>query len=225
VRAHIDLLPGLLDLLEACHGKPRRALPRTALGWVLWVNVAYLVSDERRAVAFEALRERSGLTAAGILKLPRERLLEVAELGGMHPEQRVDKLLGIAQRVLDEFDGDLEGVLSLDLGPARRALKRFPGIGDPGADKIVLFTGAQPVPALESNGLRVLVRLGLAREGKSYAVTYKSGVAALAPHHQRGCAWLMRAHDLLRAHGQQPCKNTAPLCDECLLSDRCPSAT
>jgi endonuclease III len=67
------------------------------------------------------------------------------------------------------------------------------------------------------------VRLGFAKAAKSYSTTYRSGTAALAPHAGRGCAWLMRAHDLLRRHGQTLCKNSAPLCDECPLAESCPS--
>lgn len=217
-------LPARLDRLERLHGKPRRPLPKRALDWVLWENVAYLVSDERRAEAWRALEERTGLSADGILALPREALSELAALGGMHPDRRVGKLLAIAERVRDEHEGDLDRALALPLPKARSALKRFPGIAAPGADKILLFTRTAPVPALESNGLRVLVRLGHAREGKSYAATYRAGVEALAPFAERGCAWLIRAFQLLLTHGQALCKNNAPLCDECPLAERCPSA-
>ena len=134
------------------------------------------------------------------------------------------KLLDIATIVQDEFGGDLQTALALSLPKARRALQRFPGIGRPGADKILLFTRTHALAALESNGLRVLVRLGLAREGKSYAATYKSAMTAFEPHLERGCPWLIRAHLLLRAHGQEPCKNSAPHCDECALVASCPSA-
>jgi endonuclease III len=115
-------------------------------------------------------------------------------------------------------------VLALPLEQARRELKRVPGIAAPGADKILLFTGAAPVPALESNGLRALVRLGLAEEGASYAVTYRSGIAALGREAKRGAPWLARAFDLLRVHGQELCKRSKPLCGECPLESSCPSA-
>jgi hypothetical protein len=42
----------------------------------------------------------------------------------------------------------LQGVLKKPLPQARKALKVFPGIGDPAADKILLFTHAYPVMAL-----------------------------------------------------------------------------
>lgn len=217
-------LPALLDRLEKRYGAPTPPELQKALDWILWENAAYLVSDERRARAFAALKQRTGLRAERILRLSRDELEAIAELGGMHPERRVEKLIAIAQTVQDAFGGDLESALELPLPKARRALKRFPGIGDPGADKILLFTGTHTLPALESNGLRALVRTGHAQEGKSYAATYRAGTGALAPHAGRGCSWLMRAFELLREHGRTLCKHGAPLCDECPLEDRCPSA-
>jgi len=222
-------LPAVLDRLAELHGDPGAPVPKKALDWVLWENAAYLVPDERRLAAYRALRKATRLTATGILALPREELRELARLGGMQPERRVEKLLAIAETVREEFDGDLESALELPLPRARRALRRFPGIGAPGADKILLFTGAHAVPALESNGLRVLVRLGLATEGKSYAATYRSAIAALAPLVDEGDARrtiprLVRAHELLRAHGRVLCKNSSPLCEACLLADACPAA-
>jgi endonuclease-3 len=56
----------------------------------------------------------------------------------------------------------------MELPPkAKKLLMRFPMIGEPGAEKILLFCGALAVLALESNGLRVLVRVGVAEERKT----------------------------------------------------------
>jgi endonuclease-3 len=65
---------------------------------------------------------------------------------------------------VEEFGGDLGAALRAAPGKARRALRSFPGIGEPGAEKILLFSGRQARLAPESNGLRVLVRLGLVRD-------------------------------------------------------------
>ena len=131
-------LPDQLDLLERLYGPPTAPPPKKALDWILWENAAYLVPDERRAAAYRALKKRTRLSARGILGLPREELLELARLGGMLAERRVEKLLSIATIVQEEFDGKLETALELPLPKARRALKRFPGTGDPGAEKILL---------------------------------------------------------------------------------------
>ncbi|MEZ5990495.1 MAG: hypothetical protein R3F30_15555 [Planctomycetota bacterium] len=217
-------LPPLLDELERQHGAPGDLPPRTALDWVLWENVAYLVSDERRAEVYAALADLCGLEPERILTTEPARLHELAARGGMQPDRRVGKLLAIAETVLAEHDGDLDAALTLPLAEARRALQRFPGIGRPGADKILLFTGARAVPALESNGLRVLCRLGLVEEAKSYATTYNRAVAVLEAHADRGCAWLRRTHDLLKAHGRTTCRIKAPACADCAISPRCPAA-
>ena len=213
-----------LDHLEAAYGPPPAPVPRSALDWVLWENVAYLAPDDRRERLFKAWRKATRLTPHGILSLPREELFELAEQGGMQPDRRVEKLLDIATTVEEDFGGDLDTALDLPLAKAKKALRRFPGIGEPGAEKILLFTGRHALPALESNGLRVLCRLGLAREQKDYRRTYLSGQAALEPYVRRGCEWLQRAHLLLRRHGQELCKNTAPDCDPCPLARGCPSA-
>lgn len=217
-------LDALLDRLEALHGRARRPLPKSALDWVLWENAGYLVPDEKRARAWRALKELAGPRAAGILSVPRDELRELAALGGMMPDGRVSKWIRIAETVRDAFDGDLESALKLPLPKARTALERFPGIGAPGADKILLFTKTHALPALESNGLRTLLRLGYAEEAKSYSTTYRRAIEALTPWAERGAPFLMRAFQLLRRHGQELCKDKRPRCEACSLAAECPSA-
>lgn len=183
------------------------------------------MDDERRARVFAALKKSVGLTAERLEAAPLAKLLAVTRLGGMHPESRADRLKDIAALATEHGGGGLEAVLALPLPAARKILRAFPSIGAPGADKILLACGSSSALALESNGLRVLVRLGRGREDKSYAATYRSVISDVAgelgPDADR--AW--RAHRLLRAHGQQVCRNRAPECDACALAEVCPSAS
>ena len=188
---------------------------------ILLENVAYLVSDEQRDRAFAALRDRVGLSAGAILSADDEELLDIARLGGMLPGSRVNKLRTIAQIALREFDGDLRAVLKLPLAKAKKALKKIPGIGDPGAEKILLFSRSQPILALESNGLRVLLRLGFAEERKSYAATYRGVQEAVRDQITEDFDWLITAHQLLQRHGRDLCKRSAPRCKSCPLSRYC----
>ena len=84
-----------------------------------------------------------------------------------------EKLLTIAKIAHEEFQSDLSSVLRKLLPQAKKALKKFPSIGEPGAEKILLFTRSYPVLALDSNGLRVLCRVGFAEEQKNYSATYR----------------------------------------------------
>lgn len=188
---------------------------------ILLENVAYLVGDEQRAEAFDALADRVGLSPVDIVTAPDEKLLEVARLGGMLPASRVEKLRRIANIALQEFDGDLGSILKLPAAKAKRALKKFPGIGNPGAEKILLFTRTQPVLALESNGLRAMMRLGYGEEQKTYSATYRSVQRAVEQELRKDFDWLIEAHQLLRRHGQELCKRSEPRCAECPLTLNC----
>src|SRR5262245_32702433 len=148
------LLTGIVGELQKFYGRPKAPTITDPLGMILLENVAYLVSDERREQAFNALRERVGLTPPEILMAREEILLEVTRVGGMHPAARVEKLRRVAQIALQEFDGDFDAVLKQPLAKEKKALKKFPGIGDPGAEKILLFSRTHPILALDSNGLR-----------------------------------------------------------------------
>jgi len=188
---------------------------------VLWENACYLLSDERRAAVFEGLRRRVGLDPRSILKAGREVLLELAAMGGMRPETRVFRWLEIARITLEQFEGDLSGILQWPYDRARKALLQFPSIGDPGAQKILMFCGLAPVLPLDSNGLRVLTRVGYGRPQKSYGAQYRSVQEAIAPELPRDPAYLSRAHLLLRQHGKTICRNNAPLCRACPAEQIC----
>jgi len=214
-------LARIIDTLARAHGEPGRPATHGPFEMILWENVAYLVDDERRLRAFEALREKVGLGAEAILDAPDDALLEVVSTGGILPAQRVEKLRAAARITVSEFGGSLDALLELPAAAAMKALARFPGIGAPGAEKILLFCGARPVLALESNGLRVLVRLGYGKEQKSYAATYRSAREAAASELPAGCAPLARAHLLLREHGRKVCRRASPLCETCPVAAQC----
>ena len=74
--------------------------------------------------------------------------------------------------------------------------------------------------APDSNALRVLLRLGYGDESKNYAKTYRSAVNATNAE-LRDAKFAQRAHILLRRHGQEVCKRSAPRCEVCPLRGEC----
>jgi endonuclease III len=211
----------IIAKLENFYGRPQPPQITDPVEMILFENVAYLVSDDQREKAFNALRVQIGLNPTDILSASSDKLVEVARMGGMRPEDRARKLQFIARIVLSEFEGDLLQVLKWPVAKIRKALKKFPGIGDPGVDKILLFSQTRPILALESNGLRALVRLGFGEEMKNYAATYFGAQEAARNQLVEDCAWLIRAHLLLRRHGQELCKRTGPICNSCPLTENC----
>ncbi len=199
-------LEALLDLLETAAG-PADPLPSTD-GWelVLAENVAYLVDDDRRREALRELRRLVGIEPEQILAASDDVLLQV--VAGMQPTARVARLRRCAE-----------------LAIAEAPWTRFPGIGKPGAERIALFTGTRAVLALDSNALRVLVRLGYGDPDAAYATTYRQAQTQASTELAETVPARQRAHQLLRRHGQTICRRTAPACPRCPLANHCPSST
>ncbi|MES1260034.1 MAG: hypothetical protein ABUL71_05510, partial [Gemmatimonadota bacterium] len=127
----------LIAKLDKYHGTPPKPFPTDPFQQVLWVNVAYLVDDGRRAMAFQALKREVGLTPEKIVHAPIAKL-RLATKFGILPDRFAEKLQECARIALDDFDGDLKAVTKLPPDEAIRALRKFPGIGEPGAEKILL---------------------------------------------------------------------------------------
>jgi hypothetical protein len=192
----VRTLAAVLDRLEADAG-PADPLPSTA-GWLLVLaeNIGYLVDDATRWQAMQRLHTEVGTAPERILAASDDDLLRVVV--GMRPAERVARLRRCAE---------------LHMSGARWSA--YPGIGQPGVQRIELFTGAKPVLALDANALRVLVRLGYGDPAESAAAGVE--VEETVPARQR-------AHQLLRRHGQTVCRRSAPACATCELADLCPSA-
>jgi endonuclease-3 len=174
---------------------------------ILLENASYLVDDARREETFERLRAAVGLTPEAILKHSREEIALVIAGGGMKPEMRAGKLLDC-------------GRLAIKVGVTEKTLRKFPSIGEPYADRILLFNGRKVTLAPDSNALRVLLRLGYGEESKNYAATYRSAVNATSAE-LRDAKFAQRAHILLRRHGQEVCRRSAPRCELCPLRGEC----
>jgi endonuclease-3 len=210
-----------IALLKRHYGVPEAPPAKGPFELVLWENACYLLPDERRLEVFEGLRSQVGFTAAGLDATSDEVLLSLAKRGGMRPETRVFRWREIARITLQQYDGSLHQILKLPYAEAKKSLKQFPNIGDPGAEKILLLCGVASGLPLESNGLRVLVRLGWGRQQKDYGSTYRSVQVALKQELPSSPARLKEAHLLLRTHGKTLCKDNAPLCYQCPVSAGC----
>jgi endonuclease III len=206
------------------HLKPP-PVPTEPLAMILWENIGYLIDDDRRRMLFDVFAAAVGIDARAIAAADDAKLFPMAQRGGMRPETRVQRWRTIARIVLERCDGDLAGTLrALQMTKARALLKTFPVIADPGADKVLLFSGIAARPCLESNGLRSLARLGFFAEHGPYVADYRAGVEVLEAAGRADCDWLVDTHQLLRELGKTWCKRGVPLCLACPLDARCAHA-
>ena len=215
-------LKKVVAALRKHYGAPRVPPARGPFELVVWENACYLMPDERRAEVFEGIRQQVGLTADAIFKASKEVLFPLAKMGGMRPETRVFRWQEIARVTLQQFGGNLDQILEWPYAKAKKALKLYPNIGDPGAEKILMYCGMASGLPLESNGLRVLTRVGYGRVHlRNYGAMYKSVQEAIATEVPKSSEAIAQAHLLLREHGKTICRDARPQCFECPVEGMC----
>jgi endonuclease III len=189
---------------------------------MVWWHCGYPASDSSCAKGWASLNSQIGVAPGQLLSANPARLARALKPGGMVPELRAMRLKEIAERIEKEFGGDLLTALTGQSIPKIRAvLKKFPGIADPGADRIILFSGISPVAAIPSNSPHVLVRIGAGQERQNYGLNYSEAQRALAVAVPATFDARTRAYLLLKRHGQQLCKRINPKCGACPVSASC----
>ena len=214
-------IPKLLDNLESFYGPQKPSWPTDPYSFLIWWHCGYPASDDSCAKGWASLTKSIGSTPEKLLAATPEKLAAALEPGGMVPELRALRLKEIAMRVKDQFDGDLITTLRGAPDNARKILKKFPNIADPGADRILLFAHLAPIAAVPSNCPHVLVRILLGRERENYGANYREAQEAIKSQIPATFEARIRAYLLLKHHGQTTCKRTNPKCDQCPVNATC----
>lgn len=214
-------LPEILDQLESFHGTQEPCWPTDPYRFLVWWHCGYPASDAACAKGWESLNREVGVMPRQLLPAGTDQLASALKPGGMVPELRAMRLKEIAARVQQEYGGDLRAGLVGSIAEARKALQKFPGIAGPGADRILLFGGIAPVPAVPSNCPYVLVRIQRGRERENYGATYGEARQAIEAETPGKLSARTRAYLLLKRHGQELCKRSNPRCDECPINSCC----
>jgi endonuclease III len=226
----VPQLTGILDRLETHYGDQVAVGPSDPYEMILFVNCGYPATDASCAKGYEALQREVGTKPQEILAASKAKLAKLMRLGGIVPELRAERLKTIAKTVDELFGGDLKSSLEKLLQDERRgqgiriakkALKEFPVIGEPGADKILLFAGLAPLAAVPSACPGVPQRILFGAENKNYGAGYRAAQEALAALLPEKFEERQRSYLLLKRHGQELCKRTKPKCGLCPISGRC----
>lgn len=211
----------VLDGLERRYGKPVIGPASDPYEMIVLANCGYPASEAACARGFAALRSRVGLKPGDILRARPKTLVAAMRVGGIVPELRARRLREIAGAVTHEHGGDLRATIAAALPRAKRILKSFPTVADAGAEKILLFGRLSPIMAVPSNATQVPLRLGFGSAGKNWAAGYRSAQQALAAELAEAYEPRIRAHLLLKEHGQALCKRARPLCERCPVTREC----
>jgi len=126
---------------------------------IVYLNCGYPASDAWCSKGFDVLKREVGLSPKELLAAPRAKLAKLLRLGGILPDQRAERLQEIARRVKGDYGGDLQAALKRwmqeekqqpgrGMHAAKKILREFPVIGEPSAEKILLFSKLAPVAAV-----------------------------------------------------------------------------
>jgi len=218
----LSRLSHILNTLEAFHGPQTAQWPTDPYQFLVWWHCGYPASEERCSRGWNSLSEKIGISPEKILETSSSRLARALKSGGMIPELRAARLKQIAQQVQEQFEGDLVSALSrLPLTRIRALLKKFPGIADPGADRIILFGGIAPIAGVPSSCPHVLVRIESGHPHDSYTANYRDAQQIMQDQLADTFAARTRAYLLLHRHGHQVCKRSNPKCSSCPIAQSC----
>jgi endonuclease-3 len=218
----LSRLSQILNTLESFYGPQTAQWPTDAYQFLVWWHCGYPQSEERCTRGWESLNDKIGISPKNLLETPSSTLARALKAGGMIPELRAERLKQIAQQVQQQFDGNLSIALSrLPLAQVRTLLKRFPGIADPGADRIILFGGIATVAAVPSSCPQVLVRIESGLPHATYNANYRDSQQIIQDQLADTFAARTRAYLLVHRHGHQVCKRSSPKCGICPIARSC----
>jgi len=215
----VTKLEALVDRLRKFYGA-LPAPPEEPFTLFVWEVLSGHSTPRKRDAALAALKRIRALTPDAMWRAPQKKLEESVSLAGPYPKQRLTAL----RRGVDRFrqSPDLLAVLRGPLGPARRALKGIPQMGEAGAYRMLLFAADHPVMPVDARVSRVARRLGFGEEHKDFTKTARSVREALHAGLSSDLAVYRRAFLYLNHHGARTCTEADPQCGVCPLLKECP---
>jgi endonuclease-3 len=124
-----------------------------------------------------------------------------------YPNNKAKHLVGMARKLLSEFDGKMPSDVS--------ELQKLPGVGRKTANVIASVVFDKPAMAVDTHVFRVANRIGLTHQSKTPLATEKELV-----EHIPG-KLIPKAHHWLILHGRYVCTARKPKCDICGIKGWC----
>ena len=227
----------ILEILERAYGPQKLVGPSDPYEMIVFLNCGYPASDAACAKGFDVLKREVGVEPNQLLAVSSAKLAKLMRPSAIVPAACAERLKDIAGRVKNEFDDGLtaalekriaeaqggpgEGSGERNLKAGKKVLRQFPTIGEPSAEKILLFSGLAPVAAVPSAFVDVPMRLLVGEPGKNYAADYRTARGLLDTGLPKTFEPRQRAYLLLKKHGQEICKRSKPKCESCPVTAHC----
>ncbi|MCH8919283.1 MAG: endonuclease III [Chloroflexi bacterium] len=174
-------------------------------------------SDTNSGRAFMRLHSRFP-TWKGMMAAAPEEIEDEIRVGGL-AATKAPRIKGILEEVWGRRASfDLSFLGGMSLAEAKAWLRSLPGVGPKTAACVLMFALGRPALPVDTHVQRVSQRLGLVPAKTGAAEAHDLLEAMLSPEE------VYPFHVSLINHGRGLCKAQRPLCAECPLNDRCPTA-
>ena len=197
-------LPSWIDLQRT----PFQVLIRTVL--------SQATASRNTAKAFENLSRKFSIDPQALATADTRDIEEAIRVAGLY-RNKSKMIKRISEVILEQFGGSLDFIHTSPLEEARKTLLTIPGIGPKTADVTLLFCAKKPTIPIDTHVNRVSKRLGLVPLEADYEETRKSLQSIYQPEDY------LAVHLLLISLGRKYCKAKKPLCNQCPVSELCPS--
>jgi endonuclease III len=125
-----------------------------------------------------------------------------------YPNNKAKHLVGMAQRVVDHFNGEIPSAV--------KDLQTLQGVGRKTANVIASVVFNQPTMAVDTHVFRVSKRMGLVTQTAKTPLEVEKQLMKYLPTEQ-----VHIAHHWLILHGRYVCTARSPQCDACALKAWC----
>jgi endonuclease-3 len=198
----------IIDRLAAAHPDATIALKsRSPLELLVAVMLSAQTTDVNVNRVTERLFEKYR-RPEDYLAVPQEELERDIFATGFY-RQKAKSLRGTMKMLLEEFDGEVPRRLE--------ELVRLPGVARKTANVVAAELGDPQGIVVDTHVRRLSQRLGLTKEDDP--VKIERDLMTIVPREDWG-----RFPHLLIWHGRRVCLARMPRCEECVLSDICPSS-
>jgi endonuclease-3 len=206
----------VFDLLADAMGEVAHRPRLDGISELVWTILSQHTSDLNAGRAYDALTARFP-SWQEVVDVETALLVEVIRHGGLAKQKapRIQEVLSEVKRRVGDFD--ISFLVEMPLAEAKSWLQTLPGVGPKTTGVVLSFALGMPAMAVDTHIFRVSQRLALIGPKITADEAHDILEQSIAPER------VFAFHVYLITHGRRVCKAQRPLCNACVLAERCPS--